>query len=349
MGQLKEACVLRYTSTSDEGYTRVKRGKGFSYLDSNRNLIKDQQEIDRIKHLVIPPAWTNIWITPYANGHLQATGIDDRGRKQYIYHSLWNELREKNKTENILAFGKALPVLRKQINQDLKKHKLSKEKVVALALEIMEDTLIRAGNDQYRKQNNSYGLTTLRAKHVQINGQMVFFKFIGKKGKEHKIKLSNRSLARRLKQVMEIPGQEVFQYYNEQGERCCLDSGDLNEYIRNSTKQDFTSKDFRTWYATFFAFTFLAGLEEADETAKTCKQNMNRCLDFVAKKLGNTRAVCRSSYVCGDLMEMYQKNELKPYFAKLTTKLSSSLEKPHMEKLLLKFLATVRKTKSPII
>lgn len=349
MGQLKEACALRYTNASDEGYTRVKRGKGFSYLDNNKNLIKNQQEIDRIKQLVIPPAWTNIWITLYENGHLQATGIDEKGRKQYIYHPLWNELREKNKTENILAFGKALPVLRKQISKDLKKHKLSKEKVVALALEIMEDTLMRAGNDQYRKKNNSYGLTTLRARHVQINGQVMFFKFIGKKGKEHKIKLSNRSLARRLKQVMEIPGQEVFQYYDEQGERCCMDSGDLNEYIRNSTKHDFTSKDFRTWYATFFAFTFLAGLVGADETTKSHKQNMNRCLDFVAKKLGNTRAVCRSSYVCVDLMEAYQKNELKPFFTEPTTKLNLSSEKPQMEKRLLKFLASVRKTKSPII
>ncbi|GAA4779144.1 DNA topoisomerase IB [Olivibacter ginsenosidimutans] len=340
---LKDACPLRYTHADDSGYTRVKKGRGFAYVDDKKRFIRDKQTLDRIKSLVIPPAWTNVWITSYSNGHLQATGIDSKGRKQYLYHPLWNELREKNKIENILAFGKALPKLRKHIQRDLKKHKLGKEKVTALALNIMEDTLIRAGSIQYRKQNNSYGLTTLRTKHVQINGQVVFFKFVGKKGKEHQIKLSDRSLAKRLRQVMELPGQEVFQYYNEKGERCKLDSGDLNEYIHQHTKQHFTTKDFRTWYATFFAFSYLIQPQNNSESTIAYKQNLNKCLDFVAKKLGNTRAVCKASYVCGELMDTYQLNGLQPFVKKWKVKSVEALEKSQIEKLLLTFLANLKR------
>jgi len=333
---------LRYSSDSEAGYSRVRRGKGFSFLDTKGCIIKNKKERDRLLSLVIPPAWEHVWINRYSNGHLQVTGVDSKGRKQYIYHPVWNELREKNKIERILAFGKVLPLLRKNIRKDLRKHSLNKDKVTALALNIMEETVIRAGNNRYRKENNSYGLTTLRERHVNINGKIVLFKFIGKKGKEHKIRLSDRTIAKRLKQVMEIPGQEVFQYYNEEGLRSRLDSGDLNQYIQKNTKNDFTSKDFRTWYGTLWAFKYLMELRDDSVDIKTLKKNMNLCLDFVADKLGNTRAVCRSSYVCGELMDGYQKNGLKPFFDQLKIRQASPLEILTAEKLLLRFLEQIK-------
>lgn len=335
-------CNLRYTSDQEPGYTRIRKGKGFSFLDKQGNIIKNKEERKRITSLVIPPAWENVWINPRNNGHLQATGIDAKGRKQYIYHPIWNELRERSKIERILAFGRALPSLRKCIRRDLRLRKLNKSKVTALALSIMEETVMRAGNDRYRKENNSYGLTTLRAKHITINGNLVFFKFIGKKGKEHQIKLSDRTLANRLKKVMEIPGQEVFQYYDAEGYRTHLDSGDLNQYIQENTKKDFTSKDFRTWYATLWAFKYLMELQDTTNDIKSLKRNMNQCLDFVANKLGNTRAVCRSSYVCGELMESYEQYGLKFLFDKLKIRQASPLEMLTAERLLLQFLKGIK-------
>jgi len=342
MLELENEPVLHYTCTDTGGYTRKRRGSGFVYLKDRGEVITDEQVLARIKKLVIPPAWKNVWISSDSCGHLQATGVDDRGRKQYIYHPQWNELREKKKISHIIAFGKILPRLRTAIKQDLRKKTWNKEKVSALALNIMENTLIRAGNDRYRKQNNSYGLTTLRARHVEINGQVVFFKFIGKKGKMHRIKLSNRSVAKRLKQVMEIPGQEVFQYLDEQNMPCCLDSGDLNEYIHRKAQCKFTSKDFRTWHANFIAFQFF--IEEINDP--TCqageKQGLNACLDRVAKKLGNTRAVCRASYVCNDILAVYNAGRLPYYLKKLNITANKSLDEVQAEKRFLKFLNMIQ-------
>lgn len=341
MATVVDNCNLRYTSDQEPGYTRVKRGKGFSFLDETGHTIKNKEEKNRILSLVIPPEWEGVWINPRHNGHLQATGTDTKGRKQYIYHPVWNNLREKSKIERIFVFGNALPLLRKYIRKDLRLRKLNKSKVTALALTIMEETLMRAGNDRYRRENNSYGLTTLRAKHITINGNLVFFKFIGKKGKKHQIRLSDRTLAKRLKEVMEIPGQEVFQYYDAEGNRVCLDSGDLNQYMQENTKKDFTSKDYRTWYATLLAFKYLMELQETANDIKALKRNMNQCLDFVAQKLGNTRAVCRSSYVCGELIESYQQHGLKFFFDKLKIRQASPLEMLTAERLLLRFLKRI--------
>lgn len=334
---------LHYSNDSVNGYTRIKRGSGYCYLDTEKKTITDKKIVKRIKSLVIPPAWKQVWINPDMYGHLQATGLDEKGRKQYLYHPLWNETREKYKINRILAFGKVLPTLREAIITDCRQHNLGKDRVSAIALNIMENTLMRAGNDRYRKDNNSYGLTTLRNRHVKIEGQVVTFDFIGKRGKKQNIKLSNRTVVKRLRQVMEIPGQEVFQYYNEDREICSLDSGHLNEYIQKHTGKDFTSKDFRTWYATLWAFKYLLELKDEGGHAKFYKKNLNACLDFVAKKLGNTRAVCRASYVCSDLIEHYLKDGFQHHLGKHVAKDKVFFNVHDAEPILLKFLRRVKR------
>ena len=304
--------TLRYVSGSEAGYTRMIKGKGYAYYYDGV-LVKDEKLIKRFNSLIIPPAWKNVWICSKANGHLQATGIDIKGRKQYIYHPEWQKLRHQNKFARILEFGKALPCIRKRIKQDIRKRKYSKQKVVAIALELMEQTLIRAGNSFYRDQNNSFGLTTLTNKHVSIKGSEIFFNFRGKKGVLHKIKVSDRSLAKRLKDVKEIRGQSLFQYLDEHGNSRVLDSGDLNEYIQECTNQDFTSKDFRTWSGTVWAFRKLCELE-AFENKTQCKNNLIEMYDFVASKLGNTRSVCKKYYVSDTLVRAYENQLTLPYF-----------------------------------
>lgn len=222
---------LRYVRSTAKGYTRKKKGKDFIYLDTDGRIITDPAVIGHIKGLVLPPAWTDVWICPYPNGHLQATGYDVRGRKQYRYHSRWSQVRNEHKFEKLYAFGRKLPLLRKQILHDIRKKNLIREKVSAIALSIMNETFIRAGNTAYEKEYGSYGLTTLKNKHVDIRGSRAFFKFRGKKGVTHQITLKDASLARLLRNVRELPGQELFQYYDENGEIRKLDSGDINDYL----------------------------------------------------------------------------------------------------------------------
>jgi len=332
--------TLRYTPNDVPGFTRVRKGKGFAFLSEDKQPVEDEQIKKRLKLLAIPPAWQSVWISPFPNGHLQVTGIDEKGRKQYIYHPEWNRLREENKFTRILTFGKELPKLRKAIAKDLRKRQLDKAKVTAIALNLMEETLIRPGNAQYRNVYHSFGLTTLRNRHVRINGKQIFFRFVGKKGKLHQIKVSDRSLAKKLKDVMEIPGQELFQYYNERAEICTLDSGDLNTYIKQYTSEQFSSKDFRTWYGTVWAFYYLSRLE-AFQTKSVCKHNINACLDFVAKKLGNTRTVCRQYYVSNSLLEAYEQNRLQPYLTKMLQSKSKLPDEKKAEKFLIQFLKSV--------
>lgn len=343
-----ENSKLRYTPDKGSGFTRVKRGKGFQFLDKRGKKVADQAHIERLQQLIIPPAWKNVWICPYINGHLQVTGIDERGRKQYIYHSEWNRLRQENKFAKILEFGKALPSIRKTLQRDLRKRTLTKQKVAAIALSIMEDTLIRAGNAHYRDKYKSYGLTTLTNRHVKIEGQRIFFKFNGKKSVKHEIQLSDRQLAKQLKQVMDIPGQELFQYYNKKNEVCTLDSGDLNDYLKCCTRQEFTSKDYRTWSGTVLAFRFLSTLE-AYSTKKVCKKNILSCLDHVAKKLGNTRTVCRQYYVDAGLLSGYEEGSLQPYLRKALKENQKKNPLELAEFYLLKYLKQQKSTSYPIV
>jgi len=302
---------LRYVSDSGPGISRVRKGKGYCYLLGGRP-VKDVEELGRIRSLAIPPSWSNVWICPDANGHIQATGLDLRGRKQYRYHPHWNSLRSETKFHRLYEFGKALPLLRSKIEADLRQKELSRDRVLATVLSLMERTYIRVGNNEYEKANGSYGLTTLKDRHVAISGDKLVFSFPGKKGVRHDITLRNKRLARAVSLCREIPGAELFQYYTEDGSRHGIDSGMVNQYIRDATGMDFTAKDFRTWAGTLCALQAFAALGEACDDA-ACKKNVVAVLDEVGRQLGNTRAVCRKYYVHPGLVQLYEENKLNKY------------------------------------
>lgn len=283
---------LQYVSDSAPGILRIKKGTGFSYRFSSGELVKSKDILIRIKKLVIPPAWKNVWISDKADGHIQATGFDVRNRKQYKYHPQWSEVRNQTKFHRLLEFGKHLPALRKKIEADLGSSSLSKDKVLATIVSLMEKTFIRVGNSEYEKLYGSYGLTTLKDGHVKINGGTIAFSFKGKKGIHHAISLKNKRLAKIVKACRDIPGKELFQYINEQGERCTVDSGMVNNYIREATGNDFTAKDFRTWAGSLTVLSCFKNLGPC-ESEPQVKKNVVAALDEVSMKLGNTRTVCR--------------------------------------------------------
>lgn len=337
---LLENASLRYCMDNISGYRRERKGKGFSYRDKKGNIIKDPRQLDRIRTLIIPPAWTRVWISPYANGHLQVTGYDERGRKQYIYHQEWNRIRSEDKFRRMRSFGERLPFLRKQIKKDLRRPKVDQRKAVAIALEVMEETLIRAGNSYYREANDSYGLTTLYNRQIKLKKGVAVFDFRGKKGVSHHIEVSNARLVRHLAKIMEIPGQEVFSYYDADGGIYPVGSGDLNAYIQEFAGNGYTTKDFRTWSGTVWAFRYLASLDDFD-SGSACKQNINACLDHVAKKLGNTRAVCRNYYVHKAMLEAYADGNLRPFLRLYNRKGGSLSEAEKAERQMLRFLGTI--------
>lgn len=302
---------LRYVTCSLPGYRRQKEGKGFSYLDQEGNRIADKTALERIRKLVIPPAWQKVWICPFPEGHLQATGYDVRGRKQYLYHAAWRKMREANKFARLAEFGKCLPAIRKQMEKDIRRKRLEREKVTATALAVMEETLMRVGNAAYQSEYGSYGLTTLRGRHMKINGNAILFRFKGKKGVLQEIAFRDRRLARLLQKIKDLPGQEIFQYYDEEGTVRDLHSEDINDYIARSSGGDFTSKDYRTWAGTVHALKAIAACPDFT-TAEEGEKNLLAVIDEVAGRLGNTRAVCRSYYIYPPLMEAYRKKELGP-------------------------------------
>jgi DNA topoisomerase-1 len=295
---------LRYVTTDHPGITRRRAGKGFSYRDPDGERITDKRTIERIKKLAIPPAWEDVWICPSANGHIQATGRDAKGRKQYRYHERWREVRDENKYEHTLAFGRALPRIRERVDADLRKHGLPKDKVLAAIVRLLETTLIRIGSDQYAKENKSFGLTTMRDRHVDIEGSTVSFSFNGKSGVEHEIDLQDRRLARIVKKCQEVPGQELFQYYDEEGKRQTVKSDDVNAYLKEISGAEFTAKDFRTWAGTKLAAEALAEFEKVD-TEASAKQNVVAAIERVAARLGNTTTVCRKCYVHPAVIDAY--------------------------------------------
>jgi DNA topoisomerase I len=303
-----KAADLVYVNDHDPGINRIKKGKGFVYIYDNKPL-KQAAEIARIRKLAVPPAWTNVWICPKENGHIQATGFDIRGRKQYRYHSAWNALRNETKFHRLYEFGKVLPSIRLKLEEDLAKKELSEEKVLATVVSLMERTYIRVGNDEYEKLNGSYGLTTLKDSHVKINGDNLLFSFKGKKGIEHKIPLKNKRLARMVKQCRDIPGKELFQYYDAEGNRKPIDSGVVNRYIKDASGGDFTAKDFRTWAGTLNIIRAFRSIGEA-ETESDCKKNIVAALEEVSKQLGNTRTVCKKYYVHPGIIKLYEEKNL---------------------------------------
>ena len=302
-----KAIQLVYVSSKDEGIERIPAGKGFKYIFRNKP-IKDKSVLKRIHSLVIPPAWRNVWICRIPEGHLQATGLDVRNRKQYRYHTMWNELRNKTKFYRLPELGKLLPAIRKQLNTDLALPGLPKEKVLAAVVSLMEKTGIRIGSEFYEKLYGSFGLTTLKDKHAEIKGNTLRFCFRGKKGVEHIVSLKSRKLAKIVQHCRDIPGKELFQYINEEGQRQSIDSGMVNEYIRKLAGEDFTAKDLRTWCGTLAALIAITenGLDEVTDS----KKRVIAVLDKVSEQLGNTRTVCKKYYVHPALLELYESGKL---------------------------------------
>jgi DNA topoisomerase-1 len=298
------AAGLRYTTDTKPGITRRRNGKGFVYLLPNGRQLRDRADLDRIRQLAIPPAWTDVWICPDKQGHLQATGRDARHRKQHRYHPRWREARDETKYHRMIGFAQALPTIRRRTTADLRKPGLKLEKVLAAIVQLLEKTLIRVGNDEYARQNRSFGLTTLRDGHVEVKGGRVKFAFRGKSGVEHEVDLDDRRLARVVRQCQDLPGYELFQYIDENGERKAIDSSDVNEYLRGITGQEFTSKDFRTWAGTVLAARLLRDLEPFGTEAQA-KKNVVRAVESVAKRLGNTKAVCRKCYIHPAIFDAY--------------------------------------------
>ena len=333
-----KAVNLVYVRDNFNGIQRFKKGKGFSYIIDNRTL-RDPEELKRIKKLAIPPAWTDVWICPLDNGHIQATGLDIRKRKQYRYHNLWAHVRSETKFHRLYEFGKLLPRLRAQLESDLQIKELNQDKVLATVISLMERTYIRIGNSNYEKLYGSYGLTTLKGKHVSITGDKMRFAFRGKKGIQHDITLKNKKLARTVEQCRDIPGKELFQYYDGSGNRRIIESGMVNEYIKKSTGKDFSAKDFRTWAGSVHALETLCNLGDEDSETER-KKNIVAVLDSVSKKLGNSRAICKKYYVHPGLIRLYEENNFSKYL--LTAEQSENPEESSgltpSEKMLLKIL-----------
>jgi DNA topoisomerase-1 len=299
-----EAAGLLYVTDASPGIRRQKSGRGFRYAGPDGTPVRDRATLARIRALVIPPAYTDVWICPSARGHIQATGRDARGRKQYRYHPAWRGVRDETKFGRMPAFSDALPAIRKRVDRDMARGGLTREKVLATVVRLLECTQIRVGNDEYARANRSFGLTTLKDRHVEINGSTLSFEFRGKSGKMHAVGVTDRRLARIVRQCQAIPGAELFQYLDEDGRRQTVDSGDVNRYIREISGEDFTAKDFRTWAGTMLAAEALAGAERGESEAAR-KSAIVQAVDRVAAQLNNTRAVCRKYYVHPVIFERY--------------------------------------------
>ena len=299
-----KAAGLRYVSDDKPGITRKRCGDNFTYHDPDGSRITDQTMLERVKSLGIPPAWDDVWICPNPRGHIQATGRDQKGRKQYRYHPRWREVRDETKYERMIAFGEALPAIRARVDDDMRKQGFPREKVLATVVRLLETTHIRVGNEEYARTNKSFGLTTMRNRHVKVEGSTVKFKFRGKSGKDHEVKVSDRRLARAVEKISDLPGQELFQYLDEEGELRTVTSEDVNEYLREISGQDFTAKDFRTWTGTVLAAKALQGFEAFDSEAQA-KRNVVQAIEDGARSLGNTPAICRKCYVHPDVLDSY--------------------------------------------
>jgi DNA topoisomerase-1 len=292
------------------GIRRIKTGNGFRYEDVHGKVMRDEATLRRIRSLAIPPAWTDVWICARDDGHLQATGRDAKGRKQFRYHPLWREIRDATKYDRLIEFGEGLPRIRRRVNRDIAKAGLNREKVLATIVRLMDLTFIRIGNDEYVKQNGSYGLTTMRDQHARIRGERIQFSFRGKSGRAHTIAVKDRRLANIVKRCQDIPGQELFQWINGDGNRHDVTSGDVNDYLREISGADFTAKDFRTWAGTVLAAQALK-VAPAFDTQKQARRHIQQAIHAVAQKLGNTPAVCRKCYVHPFVLDGYMQRKLR--------------------------------------
>lgn len=299
-----EVAGLNYVSDDELGWTRKKTGKSFSYYDEKGHKVTDKSHIERINKLAIPPAYQRVWICPDEQGHIQATGYDERGRKQYRYHPRWQEARDETKFVRTIAFAAALPKIRAATERDIARSGFSREKVLAAVVQLLEKTAIRIGNEEYARENNSVGLTTMENKHVEVEGGKTHFHFKGKSGKWHDIDLKDRKLSNIIRKLQDLPGQSLFQYKDDEGTIQHITSADVNAYLKEIAGAEFTAKDFRTWAGTVAASLALQELSEF-ESEKVAKSNVVEAVKSVAKKLGNTPAVCRKSYIHPAVLESY--------------------------------------------
>lgn len=304
-----ESAGLRYVSDARAGIRRKKSGAGFAYVRPDGSRLSEKDVLKRIKSLAIPPAWTEVWICLSANGHIQATGRDAKGRKQYRYHPRFRDVREGAKYEHVVSFADALPAIRDKVKEHMALHGLPREKVLATIVHLLETTLIRVGNDEYAQQNNSYGLTTLKNQHVAVDGNEVRFRFTGKSGKQWSLRVRDRRIARIIKACQELPGQELLQYVDHTGNCQDVSSTDVNNYLREITGKEITAKDFRTWAGTVLAAMALHELESFDSAAQA-KRNLRAAIEKVASKLGNTPTICRKCYVHPEVLSSYMDGKL---------------------------------------
>ncbi|MBV8815183.1 MAG: DNA topoisomerase IB [Verrucomicrobia bacterium] len=300
---------LRYVSDTSPGIYRKRFRSGFAYFDASNHRVTDSSVLRRIKRLAIPPAWENIWISPREDGHLQATGRDAKGRKQYRYHEDWRVVRDETKYERVINFAEALPKIRQRVEEDLRSPSMSKEKILAAVVQLLQVSLIRVGNDEYAQTNHSFGLTTMRNRHVEVNNGTIKFRFKGKSGKMHEVRVSDRRLARIIEQCQDLPGQRLFEYLNDNGEPLPIHSEDVNDYLRTISGQEFTAKDFRTWAGTVLAAIALHKLEQVGDK-KLAKKNVVDAVESVAKALGNTSAICRKCYIHPLIVDSYLEGAL---------------------------------------
>lgn len=328
-----QAAGLRYVTDSMPGIRRKRSGKGFRYFMPDGEQIRDAREIARINHIGIPPAWIDVWICASPRGHIQATGRDAKGRKQYRYHERWAEVRAEVKYGRMIAFGEALPSIRERVAQDLAREGLPREKALATVVALLDDTLARVGNEEYARENDSFGLTTLRQEHVEVEGSHVAFEFRGKSGKEHHLEVRNRKLAAIVRRYLDLPGYELFQYLDEGGQRHVIQSDDVNDYLRDITGEEFTAKDFRTWGGTTQTLRSLRELG-GFESETQAKQNVHEAIKVAARRLGNTPAICRKSYVNPRIIEAYMEGALLSALATLATEsISPDLNKLRTEEI----------------
>lgn len=300
---------LRYVTDTSPGIRRKKVATRMICLDPDGKIIRDAETLGRIKSLAIPPAWRNVWICPMAHGHVQATGLDAKGRKQYRYHPRWREVRDETKYDRMLVFARVLPKIRRRVERDLARPGLPREKILATVVRLLETTLIRVGNEEYVRQNDSFGLTTMRDRHVDVSGATLKFEFRGKSGVAHAIDLTDRRLAKIVKQSQDLPGYELFQYIDEQGGRHSIGASDVNAYLKEIAGEEFTAKDFRTWAGTVLAARALQEFQAFDSKAQA-KRNVVQAIESVAKRLGNTKAVCRKCYIHPDVINLYMEGSL---------------------------------------
>jgi len=304
------ACAgLRYVTDKAPGIVRIRRGTGFSYRDPGGETIRDQDELERIRAIAVPPAWSDVWICPFANGHLQATGRDDRGRKQYRYHTRWRQVRDATKYEHTVRFATALTAIRERVDLDLARPGLPRQKVLAAVVRLLDRTLIRVGNAEYARDNESYGLTTLRRKHVDVAGSEVRFHFPGKSGKAWDLTVADRRVAKVVRACSDLPGYELFKYEAEDGSLVDVTSGDVNDYLRDIGGEEFTAKDFRTWAGTVLVAVSLDARGAAGSVTEA-RANVARVMEEVAVELGNTPAICRRCYVHPSIIDAYTEGDL---------------------------------------